>query len=288
MYRWPQQWCFIICVLDGHFMMLPIGVIDSGVGGLTVVHELMRQLPNEQIIYVGDTLRCPYGPRPPHEVQQFTREMVGFLLSQRIKMLVIACNTATAFTLEALRQELSIPVIGVIQPGARAAIKVSQSNQVGVIGTEGTINSGAYEKMLQHLKPNIKVASLACPKFVPMVEQGELEGSNALRMVRETLGPFVAAHAMDTLVLGCTHYPLLRALIQQVVGEEVNIISSNEEVANEVSSVLGFLGQLNESPSSNEHAFYTTGDVELFHNVHQRLFGDSVPKVKGLVLTPAS
>jgi len=284
MYRWPQQWCFIICVLDGHFMMLPIGVIDSGVGGLTVVHELMRQLPNEQIIYVGDTLRCPYGPRPPQEVRQFTREMVAFLLKQKIKMLVIACNTATAFALEMLRNELQIPVVGVIHPGARAAIKVSQSNQVGVIGTEGTIKSGAYETTLKRLKPNITVASLACPNFVPLVEQGELEGNNALALVRATLEPFITTHAMDTLVLGCTHYPLLRPLIQKVVGKDINIISSNEEVANEVSSVLSFLEQLAESPSPKAHAFYTTGDIELFHKVHQRLFGDSVPKVKALTL----
>src|SRR5699024_6850501 len=200
-------------------MTLPIGVIDSGVGGLTVVHELMRQLPNEQIIYVGDTLRCPYGPRSPQEVRQFTREMVVFLLAQRIKMLVIACNTATAFTLDLLRQELDIPVIGVIHPGARAAIKVSQGNKVGVIGTEGTIKSGAYETTLKRLKPNLNVTSLACPAFVPLVEQGELEGNNAMGLVRSTLEPFVAAHAMDTLVLGCTHYPLLRPLIQKVVGE---------------------------------------------------------------------
>src|SRR5699024_3809353 len=154
-------------------MTLPIGVIDSGVGGLTVVHELMRQLPNEKIIYVGDTLRCPYGPRPPQEVQQFTREMVAFLLKQNIKMLVIACNTATAFTLEALRQELDIPVVGVIHPGARAAIKVSQSNKVGVIGTEGTIKSGAYETTLKRLKPHISVASLSSPAIVPFIVQGE-------------------------------------------------------------------------------------------------------------------
>src|SRR5699024_4228001 len=265
-------------------MTLPIGVIDSGVGGLTVVHELMRQLPNEQIIYVGDTLRCPYGPRSPQEVRQFTREMVVFLLAQRIKMLVIACNTATAFTLDLLRQELDIPVIGVIHPGARAAIKVSQGNKVGVIGTEGTIKSGAYETTLKRLKPNLNVTSLACPAFVPLVEQGELEGNNAMGLVRSTLEPFVAAHAMDTLVLGCTHYPLLRPLIQKVVGENINIISSNEEVANEVSSVLGFLEQLNDNLSPKEHAFYTTGDIELFHKVHQRLFGNGVPKVKALTL----
>lgn len=265
-------------------MTLPIGVIDSGVGGLTVVHEIMRQLPNERIIYVGDTLRCPYGPRPPAEVQRFTREMVGFLQQQHIKMLVIACNTATAYTLELLRNSLSIPVIGVIHPGARAAIKVSRSNQVGVIGTEGTINSGAYEATLKQLKPHIEVASLACPDFVPLVEKGELEGEAALQAVRHTLQPFVGQHAMDTLVLGCTHYPLLRPLIHTVVGDEITIISSNEEVANEVSSVLGFLQQLNHEPLQVEHEFYTTGDIELFNKVHQRIFGDGVPKVKALTL----
>ncbi len=264
---------------------LPIGVIDSGVGGLTVVHELMRQLPNENIIYVGDTLRCPYGPRPAEEVQRFTREMVAFLLQQPIKMLVIACNTATAFTLESLRQELSIPVVGVIHPGARAAIKVSQSEQVGVIGTLGTINSGAYEATLKQLKPSLRVASLACPSFVPLVEEGEVEGQQAFEVVSAALRPFIEQHPMDTLVLGCTHYPLLRPVIQEVVGEAIQIISSNEEVANEVSSVLGFLEQLNVATEERNHAFYTTGDEERFQRVHQHLFGDDVPKVKALDLT---
>lgn len=264
-------------------MALPIGVIDSGVGGLTVVHEIMRQLPNEKIIYVGDTLRCPYGSRPPEEVQKFTREMVAFLLRQHIKMLVIACNTATAFTLEALRKELSIPVLGVIHPGARAAIKVSRTNQIGVIGTEGTIKSRAYETTLRQLKPNLEVASLACPNFVPLVEQGEFEGEKALQAVRYTLAPFLAAHPMDVLVLGCTHYPLLRPTIQKVVGDAIQIISSNEEVANEVSSILGFLGQLNEA-LPGAHEFYTTGNIGFFNKAHLRLFGGSTSKVEALSL----
>lgn len=266
-------------------MALPIGVIDSGVGGLTVVHEIMRQLPNEKIVYVGDTLRCPYGPRPPEEIRQFTREMVAFLLQHQIKMLVIACNTATAFTLELLRKELSIPVLGVIRPGARAAIKVSQSNQIGVIGTEGTIKSRAYELTLRQLKPSLEVASLACPDFVPLVEQGEFEGEDALHAVRNTLAPFLAAHPMDTLVLGCTHYPLLRPAIQKVVGDAVQIISSNEEVANEVSSILSFLGLLNEA-LPGAHEFYTTGNIQLFNKAHQRLFGESTSKVQALSLAP--
>src|SRR5699024_6274295 len=165
------------------------GVIDSGVGGLTVAHEMMRQLPNETLIYLGDTLRCPYGSRSEQEIIQFTNEMVDFLLKKNIKMLVIACNTATAYTLENLRKTLPIPVLGVIKPGARAAIKMTVSNSIGVIGTEATIKSNAYEKALKNIKPEIEVQSLPCPLFVPMVESGILSGRKAEEIVRESLAP---------------------------------------------------------------------------------------------------
>src|SRR5699024_7773427 len=146
-----------------------IGVIDSGVGGLTVAHELMRQLPNEKIIYIGDTQRCPYGPRPAHEVKRFTMELVRFLMKKNIKMIVVACNTATAFALDDLKKELPIPVIGVIQPGARAAIKSTKNNKIGIIGTEGTIASQAYPEALKKINDHLEVTGLACPLFVPMV-----------------------------------------------------------------------------------------------------------------------
>lgn len=170
-------------------MKQAIGVIDSGVGGLTVARELMRQLPKETFIYLGDTKRCPYGPRSEEEVRAFTWQMVNYLLGKNIKMLVVACNTATAYTLTELQEELDIPVIGVIEPGARAAIKVSQNKRIGVIGTEGTIESKAYPQALVSIDQDIRVNDLACPPFVPMVEEGILSGPKAEGIVSRTLQP---------------------------------------------------------------------------------------------------
>ncbi|QDP40782.1 glutamate racemase [Radiobacillus deserti] len=245
----------------------PIGVIDSGVGGLTVASELMRQLPKERLIYVGDTLRCPYGPRPKEEVIAYTWELVHFLLKRNIKMLVVACNTATAFTLEDLKSKLDIPVVGVIQPGARSAIKVTKNNKIGVIGTEGTIHSRAYPDALHHINSTIEVYDLACPDFVPMVESGVLSGSHAMQVVEGSLKPLKNHFEIDTLILGCTHYPLLRDAIQTVMGEHVTIISSGEETAREVSTILGYQKKLFQGNRKPRHEFYTTGKIEVFQNI---------------------
>ncbi|WP_428909315.1 glutamate racemase [Niallia sp. Krafla_26] len=247
-------------------MKRPIGVIDSGVGGLTVAKEIMRQLPNEQIIYMGDTARCPYGPRPAEEVRTFTWQMTKFLLEKDIKMLVIACNTATAVVLDEIRQELSIPVLGVIHPGARAAIKATRNNRIGVIGTIGTVKSAAYEKALKQINHRTKVTSLACPKFVPLVESGEYRGSLAKKIVAETLNP-IRNKGLDTLILGCTHYPLLEQLIQNVMGNRVKVISSGDETAREVSTILFHSGLLNIDESDPEHVFYTTGSKKMFAKI---------------------
>ncbi|WP_217586894.1 glutamate racemase [Lentibacillus saliphilus] len=245
-------------------MQRAIGVIDSGIGGLTVAQELMRQLPNERIIYLGDTARCPYGPREPHEIQTFTRQMAAFLMEKKIKMLVIACNTATAFTLDILQEELPIPVLGVIQPGARAAIKTARTNRVAVIGTEGTIASGAYAQTLQTIKPSLHVESLACPEFVPLVEKGLLSGATTEKIVKKTLRPLQERGRFDTLILGCTHYPLLKPIIQDVMGDDVAIISSSEETARETSVLLSLNHLLNEETVNIQHQFYTTGHSDVF------------------------
>lgn len=257
-----------------------IGVIDSGVGGLTVAYELMRQLPKEQIIYLGDTERCPYGPRPKHEVKQFTREMVDYLIGKNIKMIVIACNTATAFALDELKKELSIPVLGVIRPGARAAIKATGNNQIGVIGTEGTIQSKAYPNTLKQINQNLHVHSLPCPLFVPMVEKGILHGEQAEQIVKETLLPFKHTRKIDTLILGCTHYPIIEETIQSVMGESVNIISSSEETAREASTLLEYHHLLNKTGSYVEHHFYTTGNLSLFRKISQTIFKEDIPNLK--------
>lgn len=247
-------------------MKHPIGVIDSGVGGLTVAKEIIRQLPNEQIIYVGDTARCPYGPRTAEEVRAFTWQMTNFLLEKDIKMLVIACNTATAVVLDEIRQKVSIPVLGVIQPGARAAIKITKNHRIGVIGTIGTVKSAAYEKALRQINKRTMVTSLACPKFVPLVESGEYNGKLAKKIVTTTLQP-LKNKGLDTLILGCTHYPLLEDLIHEVMGDEVKVISSGEETASEVSTILQHSGLLNVEEGEREHTFFTTGSKNIFKKI---------------------
>lgn len=256
-------------------MKQAIGVIDSGVGGLTVAEELMRQLPKEKLIYLGDTKRCPYGPRTKTEVQQFTWEMVRFLLEKNIKALVVACNTATAFTLPDLREKLDIPVIGVIKPGARAAIKSTRNHHVGVIGTEGTIRSEAYDRTLLEINPELHVNSLACPLFVPMVEKGVLSGGYADEVVEKSLQTLKAHDQIDTLILGCTHYPLIKDTIQQVVGDHVTIVSSSEETARETSTILDVNELLYKGEEVPHHEFYMTGDLEAFTKVSQRIFKES-------------
>ncbi|MFD2211072.1 glutamate racemase [Virgibacillus halophilus] len=261
-----------------------IGVIDSGVGGLTVAYELMRQLPNERLIYLGDTLRCPYGPRPELEIKAFTWEMVNFLLTKHIKMLVIACNTATAFTLQELQEKLDIPVIGVIQPGARAAIKVTKTNHVGVIGTLGTIGSEAYATALQTIKPEIAVTSLACSPFVPMVEKGILQGEQCLSVVKESLLPMQKIKKMDTLILGCTHYPIIKDTIQQVMGPKISLISSSEETARETSIILEMKGLLNKPNEVGNHEFYTTGNLETFKKMTHRIFAKRMESIQPITM----
>jgi len=243
-----------------------IGVIDSGVGGLTVAKEIMRQMPNEIIYYVGDTARCPYGPRPVDEVRKFTLQMAGFLMKRDIKMLVIACNTATAVVLEELKEMLDIPVVGVIAPGSRAALKVTENNKIGILGTIGTIKSEAYARELKMINHRVEVLQLACPKFVPIVESFEYQSSVAKRVVAETLTPLVGS-GIDTLVLGCTHYPLLGPIIENVMGPDVKVISSGEETAQEVSTILDYKNLLNTSPEKPNHCFFTTGSRKIFKRI---------------------
>ncbi|EHS8009023.1 glutamate racemase [Enterococcus faecalis] len=244
-----------------------IGLIDSGVGGLTVLKEALKQLPNERLIYLGDTARCPYGPRPAEQVVQFTWEMADFLLKKRIKMLVIACNTATAVALEEIKAALPIPVVGVILSGARAAVKVTKNNKIGVIGTLGTIKSASYEIAIKSKAPAIEVTSLACPKFVPIVESNQYRSSVAKKIVAETLQA-LQLKGLDTLILGCTHYPLLRPVIQNVMGSHVTLIDSGAETVGEVSMLLDYfdIAHTPEAPTQ-PHEFYTTGSAKMFEEI---------------------
>jgi glutamate racemase len=214
----------------------PIGVFDSGLGGLTVARALMRRLPAESLVYVGDTARVPYGPKSPDTVRRYAVQIGEWLVEEGAKLVVVACNTATAHALPLLRQLLPVPVIGVIEPGARAAAAASGSRVVGIIGTAGTINSRAYEHALHALDPTLTVQAAACPLLVPLVEEGWTDHEATRLIVREYLAPF--AGVVDTLVLGCTHYPLLRDVLAGAVGPAVRLIDSAEETAADVEREL--------------------------------------------------
>lgn len=261
----------------------PIGVIDSGVGGLTVAKEIMRQLPKEEIVYIGDSARCPYGPRTVEEVRTYTWEMIFRLLEEDMKMLVIACNTAAAVVLEEVKRELTIPVVGVVHPGAISALKVTKRDHVAVIGTTGTIRSQAYEKALKSINSEIKVDSLACPPFVPLVEQGIFSGEEAEKIVNETLKPLDHRN-FDTLILGCTHYPLLREVISKSVGEDINLISSGDETAREVSSLLYHKNLLFTEDRNPRHSFFTTGSAERFKRLADQWLEVNVERVESITL----
>lgn len=244
----------------------PIGFLDSGVGGLTVVRELMRQLPHEKVVYIGDSARAPYGPRPAEQIREYTWDLVHFLLTKNVKMIVFACNTATAVAWEEVKEALDIPVLGVILPGSSAAIKSTTKGQVGVIGTPMTIASDIYRQKIQLLAPTVEVTSLACPKFVPIVESNEIRSSVAKKVVYESLTPLVGK--IDTLVLGCTHYPLLRPIIQNVMGPSVKLIDSGAECVRDISVLLNYF-EINGSRCQEKvkHHFYTTASPEIFQEI---------------------
>ena len=253
---------------SGGTVQQAIAILDSGVGGLTVVKEVMRQLPREKILFFGDSGRAPYGPRPAEEVRAFAKQIVNFLMRFNPKMIVIACNTAAAVALHDIQEMVDIPVIGVIHPGARAVIKATKTGVIGVIGTVGTINSGAYERALSIISPHLKVYSLACPKFVPLVEKGLYKDESAIETVRESLEPIAQADPrMDSLILGCTHYPFLAPLISRVMGPGVTLINSAEETAREVSALLYHKGLLEKESTRPEHEFMCSGDPELFRKI---------------------
>jgi len=261
----------------------PIGVFDSGIGGLTVVREMIAQLPNESIIYFGDTARVPYGPKSPDTVLRYSREITSYLLREGVKALVVACNTATAHALPALREEFAIPIIGVIEPGARAAAASTKTNRIGVIGTAGTIKSRAYEKEIKKLLPNANVTAQACALFAPLVEEGWLDSEVTRAVARNYLAPIVSAE-VDTLVLGCTHYPLMKTVIGNVVGREVRLIDSAYETARETGQVLRANGLEMDMPDSARYRFIASDAPDTFLALGQTFLGSSIDRVETLTL----
>ena len=256
-----------------------IGIFDSGVGGLTVARAILDQLPNESTLYIGDTARGPYGPRPLSEVREFALETMDFLVDQGVKAIVIACNTASAAMLRDARERYSIPVIEVIQPAVRRAVSATRSGRIGVIGTQATIDSKAYLDAFA-AAPQLQITSAACPLFVEFVERGETSGDAITTVAQKYLEPIMNSE-VDTLVLGCTHYPLLTGVISYVMGDSVTLVSSAEETAKDLYRTLVENNALRpQSSSAPTHRFLATGDAKAFETLARRFLGPEVTQVQ--------
>ncbi|ASY19576.1 glutamate racemase [Candidatus Planktophila vernalis] len=257
----------------------PIGIFDSGVGGLTVARAILDQLPNESTIYIGDTARGPYGPRPLAEVREFALETLDFLVEQGVKAIVIACNTASAAMLRDARERYKVPVIEVIQPAVRRAVAATRSGHIGVIGTRATVDSKAYLDAFA-AAPQLQITSIPCPLFVEFVERGETSGPEITKIARDYLAPVMEAK-VDTLVLGCTHYPLLTGVISYVMGEGVTLVSSAEETAKDLYRTLVENNLLRDARGgAPTHKFLATGDAKAFESLARRFLGPEVTRVE--------
>lgn len=256
----------------------PIGIFDSGVGGLTVARAIIDQLPNESIIYFGDTARGPYGPRPLAEVRAFALEIMDRLVASGVKAIVIACNTASAAMLRDARERYSIPVIEVIQPAVRRAVSATRNGKVGVIGTQTTIDSRAYDDAFA-AATKLELTTAACPEFVSFVERGETSGSTLQTLAENYLGD-LKAKGIDTLVLGCTHYPLLTGVISYVMGNEVTLVSSADETAKDLYRTLVENGLLRTTNAKPSYKFFSSGDTDSFAKLARRFLGPEVGEVK--------
>ena len=253
----------------------PIGIFDSGIGGLTVLKEIRREMPYEDIVYFGDTAHVPYGTKSKETITRFSTDNVHFLQSFGVKIVVVACNTASSLSLDALKEKFPHQmIIGVIEPGAAAALRVTKNRRIGVIGTKATIHSGTYEACLKRLDPSVKVYSEACPLFVPLVEEGWLDGEVVEKVAKTYLEP-LKAFDIDTLILGCTHYPLLAGLIQKILGSKVQLINSAEETARQTRQLLGETAVLKEP----EVRFYVSDEPEPFRTLGERFLGTPIHSV---------
>jgi glutamate racemase len=256
----------------------PIGVFDSGVGGLTVARAILDLLPHEPLLYVGDTARSPYGPRPPQEIRRFGMEIAEFLVGRDVKMLVVACNSVEVSAIGDIAERAGIPVVGVVDPGVRAAAHVSRNRVVGMIGTQATVASGAYERSMAATGPGIELHAQACPAFVEYVERGDTTSHELRKAAREYLVPLVE-RGIDTLILGCTHYPLLSGLLQLELGPDVVLVSSAEETAKDVYATLLAEGIQRDDAAPPAHAFLATGDPAQFQRVADVFLGPELGDV---------
>ena len=260
-------------------MDAPIGIFDSGLGGLTVLKEIARELPFENLIYVGDTARVPYGVKSPETVTRYSREICDFLSQLQVKAIVVACNTASALALPKIREAYSIPLIGVLEPGVTAAVRATKSGSIGVIGTPGTIKSGSYTKAILARMPEARILSRACPLFVPLVEEGWTDHEVTHRVAQIYLDEW-RNDQLDTLILGCTHYPLLKDVIQSVLGDSVSLVDSAQETAKAVQRLLHERNLLTNKVQTGTHRVFTTDTPEKWNELAQRFLGQTLPNAE--------
>jgi glutamate racemase len=247
----------------------PVGVFDSGVGGLTVLHECLVTLPHEDFVYLGDHARLPYGPRPLEEVRRFAREIGAFLEAQDVKLVLVACNTATSAALPQLQEELTVPVVGVITPEAHAAVQATRNRRIGLLATEGTLEGGRYAELARALDAGAELVSVPCPRLVPLIESEDPFAAATTEAVREYAAPLKEA-GVDTVILGCTHYPLIKPIFQRVFGRDVTLVFSAEETAREVAETLARKGIENAQEREGSYRFLTTGEPVLFRELGER------------------
>ena len=257
----------------------PVGVFDSGVGGLTVVSQLFRILPQEDIIYFGDTAHLPYGSKSKEAVTRYSLDIANFLKAQKVKIIVVACNTASSFALSSLRENIELPVIGVIEPGAQAAIDTTRNFRIGIIGTEGTVKSGAFEEVLKRIDRNVKVFSKPCPLLVPLVEEGWQDKPVTSQIAEEYLSP-LKEKGIDTLILGCTHYPLLKKLLSRIMGQEISLIDTAEATAKAVEGKLREENLLRKGNRKAVYKFFVSDDPEKFLQLGSKFLGKSIDKAE--------
>jgi glutamate racemase len=247
----------------------PVGVFDSGVGGLTVLHECLVTMPHEDFVYLGDHARLPYGPRPLDEVRRFAHEIGAFLEGQDVKLVVVACNSATSAALPQLQEELTVPVVGVITPEAHAAVQATRNRRIGLMATQATVEAGRYAKLIGDLDAGVQLFPVACPRLVPLIESDDPFAAQTTEAVREYAAPLKDA-GVDTVILGCTHYPLIRPIFQRVFGRDVTLVFSAEETAREVAETLARKGIENGAGREGTYRFLTTGEPSLFRELGER------------------
>ena len=261
----------------------PVGVFDSGMGGLTVLHECLVTMPHEDFVYLGDAARLPYGPRPLPEIRGFAREIARYLAGEGVKLILVACNAATSAALPELQEELDVPVVGVITPEAHAAVQATRNRMIGLLATQATVGSRRYEQLVTTLDAGAHVTAVACPKLVPLIESDDPFGAETVQAVREYAAPLKEA-GVDTVILGCTHYPLIRPIFQRAFGRDVTLVFSAEETAREVAITLERKRIANDASRDGRYRFLTTGDTESFRTMGARFLQLPIDEVEHIAV----